>query len=187
MMKVIFSSAFSFDRQQATDASQMFDMLTVLIYEALWGMLPIFVILLLAALVGPIGIGGWNFSTKSVQPKASRMNPLSGLKRMFSLNALVELVKGWAKVLLVGGFAFLILSFQFSTLFDMSFEATIPALAHSINILLWSFLFISLVTWLFVVLDVPYQIFQVNNDEISLFALIYFFLTNRTLMFLFGM
>ena len=45
--------------------------------------------------------GGTNFAVKSMQFKGNRINPLSGFKRMFSVNGLVELAKAVAKVLLL--------------------------------------------------------------------------------------
>ena len=42
--------------------------------------------------------GGINFSAKSLNFKGNRLNPLSGFKRMFSVNGLMELVKAVAKV-----------------------------------------------------------------------------------------
>jgi flagellar biosynthetic protein FlhB len=45
--------------------------------------------------------GGINFAVKSMQFKGNRINPLSGFKRMFSVNGLVELAKAIAKVLLL--------------------------------------------------------------------------------------
>ena len=45
--------------------------------------------------------GGINFAVKSMQFKGNRINPLSGFKRMFSVNGLVELAKAVAKVLLL--------------------------------------------------------------------------------------
>jgi flagellar biosynthetic protein FlhB len=42
--------------------------------------------------------GGINFSAKSLNFKGNRLNPLSGFKRMFSMNGLMELVKAVAKV-----------------------------------------------------------------------------------------
>ena len=45
--------------------------------------------------------GGINFAVKSMQFKGNRINQLSGFKRMFSINGLVELAKAVAKVLLL--------------------------------------------------------------------------------------
>lgn len=48
--------------------------------EALLAMQPFLIALLIASIVGPIALGGWLFSTEALQPKASRMNPLSTLR-----------------------------------------------------------------------------------------------------------
>ena len=62
---------------------------------------PLIMALLVIALAGPVSLGGWLFSSEALQPKFSRMNPLSGLKRMFSVQALVELGKAVGKFLVV--------------------------------------------------------------------------------------
>jgi flagellar biosynthetic protein FlhB len=49
------------------------------------------------------GEGRWVFG--NVAPKGSRLNPMSGLKRMFGLNGVIEIVKGLAKVSLLGAIA----------------------------------------------------------------------------------
>ena len=50
---------------------------------------------------GAIG-GGIGFASKLLMFKGNRINPVSGLKRMFSMHALVELSKAIAKVCLLG-------------------------------------------------------------------------------------
>ncbi|MDA7798276.1 EscU/YscU/HrcU family type III secretion system export apparatus switch protein [Planktomarina temperata] len=45
--------------------------------------------------------GGINFAVKSMHFKGNRINPLSGFKRIFSINGLMELAKAVAKVLLL--------------------------------------------------------------------------------------
>lgn len=55
----------------------------------------------LAALAAPLLVGGWTFSTHPLMPDFSRINPLQGLSRMFSLNGLVEVGKALAKAALI--------------------------------------------------------------------------------------
>ena len=50
-----------------------------------------------------IGVGGLNFAPKAMNFKANRMNPFSGLKRIFSMKGLVELFKSLLKVFLLFG------------------------------------------------------------------------------------
>ena len=64
---------------------------------AIWAVQPIVIMLFVISFIAPIVLGGFLFSGSLLQPKFSRMNPLSGIKRMFSLNSLTELLKAFAK------------------------------------------------------------------------------------------
>ena len=101
-------NSFSFDRNTAFDTGMMSSYLNASILEAAIALAPWLLLVLVAAFAGPLFVGGWLFSTKAFMPKLDRLNPLSGLKRMFSMNSLVELFKAWAKVLVVGTVAWLV-------------------------------------------------------------------------------
>ena len=81
------------------------------------------------------------FSTKSIMPKLDRLNPLSGLKRMFSVNSVVELVKSIAKVLVVGLASWLVLKYYFNDALLLQRKALQPAIAEAVHIILWSIIF----------------------------------------------
>ncbi|MFI4982906.1 MAG: EscU/YscU/HrcU family type III secretion system export apparatus switch protein, partial [Nevskiales bacterium] len=66
---------------------------------------PVFGACVCAALLAPMLLGGWNFSVQALQPDLSRLNPLSGLGRMFSGHGAVELLKGMVKLAWIGGVA----------------------------------------------------------------------------------
>ena len=53
--------------------------------------------------------GSINFSSKALAPKANRINPLSGLKRIFSMKGLVELIKSIAKIVFLVSIAITII------------------------------------------------------------------------------
>lgn len=63
---------------------------------------PILLVTFLAALIINYLQIGFLFTTKTLQIKLSRINPIEGFKRLFSKKALVELVKSIAKILLIG-------------------------------------------------------------------------------------
>ena len=56
-------------------------------------LIPFFIIVSLAAIVGPIALGGWVMSTASLALKADIISPLAGIKRMLAARALVELLE----------------------------------------------------------------------------------------------
>ena len=67
--------------------------------------LPIMIVTILTQ----FGVGGIIFAPKAVAFKGSRINPLSGLKRMFSVKALVELGKSILKVVFLFGIGFVVI------------------------------------------------------------------------------
>lgn len=62
-------------------------------------------LLMVAALVSQLGLGEGRWVAGNLAPKASRLNPLSGLKRMFGPQGWIELAKGLAKLALLGTIA----------------------------------------------------------------------------------
>ena len=61
-------------------------------------LLPVFVLIVLASLAANIGQVGFIFAKKALTPDFKKINPLSGLKRMFSARSLVEMLKGILKI-----------------------------------------------------------------------------------------
>lgn len=64
-------------------------------------MAPIMLIGLLIAFLSDVVQVGWKPTTKPMEPKFNKINPLSGFKRIFSVNSVVELVKSIAKISLI--------------------------------------------------------------------------------------
>jgi flagellar biosynthetic protein FlhB len=63
---------------------------------------------------------GFMFTTKSLMPDFKKINPLSGLKRMFSIRSLVELIKSLLKLVIVGYIAFSTLTGHIGELLNLS-------------------------------------------------------------------
>ena len=62
----------------------------------------LFAITLIAAIASQAGLGAFTFNGKLMAPKASRINPGSGLKRIFGPQGWIELGKSLMKVTLLG-------------------------------------------------------------------------------------
>jgi len=69
--------------------------------ELLLMMLPILAIAFGVAFISNVAQVGWKPTAKPLQPKLSNISPLNGLKRMFSLKTLVELVKSILKISII--------------------------------------------------------------------------------------
>ena len=127
---------------------------------ALIAVQPVLVSLLIAALVGPIALGGWLFAAGSLAPKFSRMNPAAGIKRMFSAKALVELLKALAKFFIILIVALLVLQSDIDDLLRIAHEPLELAVIHSLQVVAWSALWMACGLILIAAVDVPVQLWE---------------------------
>lgn len=163
MAEQVFAMArhnLSLQRRAVFDPATMFAHMGDSMWAAMEALAPWLALMLVAAFLGPLGIGGWLFSTKAIMPKASRINPLSGLKRMFSMNSLVELFKAWAKVLVVGVVAYFTIEYFFLDAMELKKKDVRPAISESLEIILWSAVILCASTILIAIVDVPWQIYS---------------------------
>lgn len=97
--------AFRFDRVTLEDTGS-----TQLMIDALASLMaPILslgLLVMLATAASQLAFGEGRFVPANVAPKASRIDPLAGLGRMFGMQGLIELGKGLLKLALLGGIAF---------------------------------------------------------------------------------
>lgn len=122
--------------------------------------LPILSVTTLAALAAPMLIGGWNFSPGAAAPDLSRVNPLSGLKRMFSLNSLAELFKALIKFLLIGAIAAAVIWSDRERLLALSSLPVSAAVAEGLRLSLAALLWMGGGLLVIAAIDVPWQLFQ---------------------------
>ena len=84
------SAALSIERADIFNPEYPAVALSELVVQALTGILPLGVVLILAAFAGAALIGGWSFSLSPLAFKGERLNPIKGIKRIFSANSLNE-------------------------------------------------------------------------------------------------
>jgi flagellar biosynthetic protein FlhB len=151
---------FALPREVAFDTALAVAHLGRSVLAAGFALLPLFALLMLAALAGPVAMGGWLFSGKAVMFKGSRINPLQGVKRMFSAHALAELFKALAKFLLLGGIAITVVASLQQSLLALGLQALEPAFATALRTAGWAVLAVSCGMILIAAVDVPFQLFQ---------------------------
>ncbi|MEG3181785.1 flagellar type III secretion system protein FlhB [Sphingomonas sp. LT1P40] len=100
--KEVMSASFTFGRADIESFQPWKPLAT-----AGWKLAPSLVALLAVTFVGAIlsqaGLGALHFQMKLIQPKGNRINPGSGLKRIFGATGWIELFKSLLKVVLLGG------------------------------------------------------------------------------------
>ena len=151
---------FTLSREVIMDEKSMGTFLLVSGKIALVAIQPVMITLLLAALIGPISLGGWLFAAGSMAPKFSRMNPGAGLKRMFSMKAVIELVKALAKFLITLFVALMVLSADIDDFLRIAHEPLEQAIIHSVTLVGWSSLWLACGLIIIAAVDVPVQLWE---------------------------
>ncbi len=80
---------------------------------------PVFIAAVMIAIVCDVFQVKWQPTTKPLTPKFSKINPISGFKRIFSKDKLIELLKSLIKLILLGYLAYSTIRGQLSVLFAL--------------------------------------------------------------------
>ncbi|MEX1198409.1 MAG: flagellar biosynthesis protein FlhB [Pseudohongiellaceae bacterium] len=156
----IMEQSFVFDRAQAFDVNVMLNNVARLAEITLLALLPLFLTLALVALTAPLMLGGWSMSAKALQPKFSKLNPLKGLKRIFSSQALIELLKVMAKAVLVGAVLTVFLSSRITDFMALMDQSIQRALINGMMLAAAACALMILTLIVVVLIDVPYQLWS---------------------------
>ncbi|MDA0148065.1 flagellar biosynthesis protein FlhB [Vibrio sp. LaRot3] len=160
----IMGRLFNLQREEIFDQTKLFDIALGSLGALILPLLLILLTLFIAALIGAAGVGGISFSAEAAMPKLSKMNPLSGLKRMVGMQSWVELIKSILKVSLVSGVAFYLIEAAKEDLFQLSLDVFPQNIFHALDILLNFILLISCSLLVVVAIDIPFQIWQHANQ-----------------------
>ncbi|WP_449434243.1 flagellar biosynthesis protein FlhB [Pseudomonas putida] len=154
---------FSLTREVIVDERSMGTFLLASGKMAIWAVQPVLLLLFVIAFVAPIALGGFLFSGSLLQPKFSRMNPLAGIKRMFSMQALTELLKALAKFFVILVVAVVVLVGDRQALLSIANEPLEQAIIHSAQVVGWSTLWMAAGLLLIAAADVPFQLWQTHK------------------------
>lgn len=125
---------------------------------------PVLLVGFLVAFLCDVTQVGWKPTLKPLMPKFSKLNPLSGIQRIFSLNSLMELLKSLAKIGLISYVVYGYIKDKWPLLFDiydMSLLQAIGLLGGTVTDL---GLRISLIVLIIAFVDLIYQRVKFSND-----------------------
>lgn len=159
----ITRKALSIEPEFMREPALMLPRLTEISGDALLTFAPFFALLLLAAVLPPFFLNAFVFSTKALTPDLNRLNPLSGIARMFSWGSLMELGKAVLKSSLLGGVAVLLIWKERDEIFGLLSEPLEAGLVHAGQLVTFSFLMLVATLVLVVAADVPFQLWQYYN------------------------
>ncbi len=115
---------------------------------------------LVAAIAAPALLGSMGFRPGAFAPKMSKLNPASGLKRIFGPQGLTELLKSIVKVGLLGSVGVWMIWDRMAAIVGLGRSGLAPAMADLGNMFIMTCLIMAGALFVIAGVDVPAQIFQ---------------------------
>ncbi len=159
----LMRTGLTLERAAAFDPQAMAQSLWSLGADALLTLAPLLLLLVVAALAGPLAMGGFIFSPKAFQPDFNRLDPLKGFGRMASVQGLAELVKALLKALLIGGVALWVVSHERDALFALLGQPLHASMSSFAQLVVFSAVMIIGGMALIAAIDVPFQLWQYHS------------------------
>jgi flagellar biosynthetic protein FlhB len=123
-------------------------------------LLAFFALMMVATLGPPALLGSLGFRWGAMGFKGQKLNPLSGLRRIFGAQGLVELGKSIAKIGLLGGIGYWLLSHEATRILGLGNQPLATALGAVGGLFVLAMLVMALALAVIAAIDVPAQILQ---------------------------
>lgn len=149
-----------FDQSLGRDTSMMLAVASQSALQTAVALAPLFGVLILAALLSSVALGGFLFSAKPLEPKFERLNPAKGIQRMFSSQTLIELVKTLAKAVVVGSVGAMVIWHYRDQMIMLMHSTPRAALAQGMSLVALCCALIVGSLFLIVMIDVPWQLWS---------------------------
>lgn len=153
----LFEVAFRFTADTQKDNDRILHLLQLGLFLIIQLFAPLVVFKFLASAIATSLLGGFQFNLSLLKPKFSKINPLSGIKRIISKQTFVEFLKSLAKITLIFAILYYMISSHIHIIGNLvraSFQTTMH---FSLLYVLELLGMLILVAILFGVIDIPYQ------------------------------
>ncbi len=135
-----------------------------IVFEILVLIAPVLIVTFMVSFISDVAQVRWHPTAKPLMPKASKINPIKGFQKLFSKNAVVELIKAILKVIVVLLVAYNYIKNNAEGLFllyDMSLNA---AVFHAGNLVINMGLRVAFAYLIIAFADYGYQRWKYNDD-----------------------
>jgi flagellar biosynthetic protein FlhB len=153
----MLKNGLTFNRAQIEDVQDLPLVAGARLFEGLWAVKWLLLASVVVALLASTLNGGFNFSGKAAAPKLSKLNPLSGLKRMFGAQAWIGLLRNLLKFVAIAAVLGFVLWTRRAEMIAMSRDSFEMMLAAGASLALVTFTLVSAAVAAIALLDVPYQ------------------------------
>lgn len=155
----LLHAGFTWDRA-SIDRFEPGRLLIAALIAALPPILVLGLAVMAASLISQLGFGEGRWIAGNLAPKASRINPFSGLKRMFGPAGWIEIAKGLAKVALLGTIAWVWGSGRMETLARLGRGDLFGEVNYAWNGLILLLLLLSAGLFAIALVDLPVQLIR---------------------------
>ncbi len=153
-----FETAWTFDAQVTTDTDFLIHLIGQGFFIFLHLFAPLMLFVFLVTFLASTVLGGLTMNFSLLAPKFSKLNPLEGVKRIFSKQTMVEFIKSVLKISIILTMLFFMLSTnmgEIGSLVRAPFEITInSALGYYMIEMITMLIAVAVV---FGIIDIPYQ------------------------------
>lgn len=155
----MLARGLSFDALTVSQPERMADRLADFGAEMMLVVLPMGLLMMAVGVAASVACGGWNFSWKAMEPKFSKLDPISGVARLFALSQIGMTLKACLLALLLGLIGALFIQANMGR-FLHSMAVPLPAaLNHAAGTIWAGMLLLLLAVGAFALVDVPLQKF----------------------------
>ena len=134
------------------------------IKNILMTLMPFLLCIFFFVLIANITIGGLGFSAENIKVDFSKLDPIKGLQKIFSLNSLMELFKSVLKFILIFSIFLACAYFSFGKLLLIGNYDLHYGITAAFSVAITTFLTVSASMILIVLIDIPYQIYRFNEQ-----------------------
>ncbi|XHS76686.1 flagellar biosynthesis protein FlhB [Burkholderiaceae bacterium UC74_6] len=153
----LMSAGLTFNAVTIGREGAMGDRLGSLTLEFMTVLVPVCGVLVAAAVLANLALGGWNWTWKPLMPTFTHLNPLNGLGRMFTGAGLGQALKAVALALVLGVVGAMVLKDRMASYVGIMSVPLPQALAYAGHQLMGGLLFLGIALAVFAGIDVPLQ------------------------------
>lgn len=159
-LRDVIQRSMWFEPRLARDDAMILTTLSQSAEQAFIAMIPLYGVLVVIAIFSSVALGGLLFSFKPLMPKPEKLNPLKGIKRMFSAQTLVELFKALGKAFLIGTVSVLVMWSYRGEMLGLMHLSPTEAMIKGLGLVALCCALIVSSLLLIVAIDVPWQLYS---------------------------
>jgi len=156
----VFSEALTIDPGRIGDVGRLPARFFDLVTDLLLVMSPIAVLCVLAGIFAPALLGGFNVSAKSLKPDFNKLNPLTGLKRIYGKEGLAELARSILRILVLGFLGVTMMSMIMPGLVALMHQPLGAAAGNGFSMAMKTLIAMAAGLALIAAGDIPYQLWS---------------------------